>query len=698
MKTTSATFDVWDVLLKRHCRPEVVKLFSCWALGLLHAGKIRQEWRDAHQLLGARQAIELELSEQSLREGRGGYRLDDVIERLMQRCGITSHLRQDEIRPFIEELVQIELEQERFVSYPSPDALALLREHTDQRLAFVADYHLGSRDVASLLYFHGLHRCSGLGLTTADLDVAAEAGSLFDVAQLRFGFDPGGWEHFGNPITAQRLGAARLGIRTAPLPLATSAAHPSAGEREWEPLTYTPEARGTAGAEIEGLDDDDQADALEMMQIGMEAAPLFAGFALWILEQAIRNESERIYFFTREGQFFSKVYEAVAGVYDSGIQSPPFSVVSVSRLSTFAPSLDEIHPKSFSDVWALYKPQSVAGFFATLGIETLCDVDELKQFGLSLNERIVSPATDPRFIGLLAHPPFRARIMSSINDARKRLLDYLSSEGLDGSMRRVSTVDVGWRGSIQSNIASLFPATSFQGLYLGLDKSKLPLGKNSTKSAYVVDLRRSMRNSNLLTYVAPMEFLCSAPFGSTVGYSLGANSEPIRMSVDKETQAAFDKVVAPFQAGVLAGALDWAREMRTHALTSSDLLPDALASWQRLVQRPNEQMALGFADTTVDETFGFGRTFRLPRHIAMSHDARGFSEAPPATTIVQDTVTIVQDAVRNIPWPQAFAHYARSNALIKFIVPAAVRAARRGHRLQQQVREILSRKGGQRPS
>lgn len=157
------------------------------------------------------------------------------------------------------------------------------------------------------------------------------------------------------------------------------------------------------------------------------------------------------------------------------------------------------------------------------------------------------------------------------------------------------------------------------------------------------------------------------------------------MAVDQATQNAFVNVVAPFQAGVLAGAQEWAQELRTHALTSKDLLPDAVTAWQRIVRHPNEQMAQGFAETTMDETFGFGRMFRLPRNVEIPRDPRGLPQGGKVTTIVQDTM-------RSIPWSQAFSHYARSSTVVKVIVPAAVRVAKRGRRLQHQLLEIISRK------
>src|SRR5690606_41924424 len=45
--------------------------------------------------------------------------------------------------------------------------------------------------------------------------------------------------------------------------------------------------------------------------LGAEAAPLFVAFALWIAEEAQKEKLDKIYFFTREGEFFYGVFNAL---------------------------------------------------------------------------------------------------------------------------------------------------------------------------------------------------------------------------------------------------------------------------------------------------------------------------------------------------------------------------------------------------
>src|SRR5690606_32603094 len=105
------------------------------------------------------------------------------------------------------------------------------------------------------------------------------------------------------------------------------------------------------------------------LSLGVQAAPLFIGFALWIAEQAVLHKLDRRYFFTREGEFFHKVFSPLfpqGRLF--GHDLPSADILEVSRLSTFAPSMREASIQEMSRIWSLFKVQSVSGLFTTLGV------------------------------------------------------------------------------------------------------------------------------------------------------------------------------------------------------------------------------------------------------------------------------------------------------------------------------------------
>jgi FMN phosphatase YigB (HAD superfamily) len=671
MSRPIATFDVWDTLLRRRCDPEAVKLFTGHVLASRHGARLAPAFRDRWALLALRRRIELDL----VREGRargsdGAYLAADVFARLVAAAGFDGHAQ--ERSAVAAWLVDVERAQERFVTYADPSIGVTIARHDGHDLAFISDFHLPAEDIAALLRANGLERIATRGLSSGEHGLAKKSGRLFAHAQRTWQLDPATWTHVGDDPQADVRAAERLGI--------TAVLHRDPGaemtrrtvEQEFgrtrRRLRHTHRhAIETVLAHSRADDADGQARAA-----GAAMAPLFAGFALWTLERALADRSEAIWFFAREGYFFAKVFEAVAAVYADVLPAPPVRIAEVSRQSTFAASLETFDRDAVARVWSIYKSPSLAGLLHTLGVaEADCDAAMLSRFGLVADERLDDPAADPRIAALIADPAFRRLAARAIAAARDGLRRHLAASGLtDPCPARVTTVDIGWRGSIQSNLARLYPDTAFQGLYLGLER-RPPDAANVSKAAYVVDLALGTRHADLVTYVAPMEFLCGARVGSVEGYGDDAAGTPRRRPLDAMTLAAFDRVVAPFQDGVVAAARIWAGETRTHALAASDLLALALPAWRDLVRKPPPALWQGFSDATIDETFGLGRTFRPSRSLGTLPG--GFAETGSIGGYIQD-------AARAMPWPHAFARHAGEPAVARFVVPMMLRLARRTKR------------------
>src|SRR5450830_225441 len=91
---------------------------------------------------------------------------------------------------------------------------------------------------------------------------------------------------------------------------------------------------------------------------GVQAAPLFIGFALFIAESALRDNVKHLYFQTREGEFFLRVYESLFPDRSlAGMSLPPASLLEVSRLSTFAASLRSSSCDELMRIWRLVQRQ-----------------------------------------------------------------------------------------------------------------------------------------------------------------------------------------------------------------------------------------------------------------------------------------------------------------------------------------------------
>ena len=125
-----------------------------------------------------------------------------------------------------------------------------------------------------------------------------------------------------------------------------------------------------------------------------------------------------------------------------------------------------------------------------------------------------------------------------------------------GALKEIGIVDIGWRGSIQDNLAHLYPERRFHGHYLGLAPWFNPQSPNGTKSAYGPDLNQSTNHRELMNAVDLMEMLCNSAGGTTRGYRESEQGIEAVREVNPAENRAWETYSGQFQAGVLEAASD----------------------------------------------------------------------------------------------------------------------------------------------
>jgi hypothetical protein len=344
-----------------------------------------------------------------------------------------------------------------------------------------------------------------------------------------------------------------------------------------------------------------------IFRLGIRSAPLFVGQALFIAEQSIIDDVETIYFFTREGEFFERVF---ASVVPNGRLAnhvlPRARLLEVSRLSTFSASLRAVSLDEMRRLWSLYDSQSLFALARSLGLEpeTLEPIGARQ--GLPLAETIVHPWLDTRVKALFADPGFVRLVSDRIAADRQAALAYFAQRGLVDGRGPFGLVDIGWRGTIQDNLAWMLPNTRFFGYYLGLQRFLNLQPPNGIKRAYGPDANLNLFFSHLLDAVSPMEMLCNSPHGSVMGYRLeGAGAQAVRLTESTENSV-HAEVVRHFQDGVLFACRHWAPHVEAHSIRSQDLREQACQLWSDLIERPERQISEAYAALKHNDVFGVG--------------------------------------------------------------------------------------------
>lgn len=70
------------------------------------------------------------------------------------------------------------------------------------------------------------------------------------------------------------------------------------------------------------------------------------------------------------------------------IKLPEIDIIEVSRLATFAPSLQEISIKEMMRVWNLYSTQSISSLFKTLNVAPETFQSFIDKYGIPADEQI----------------------------------------------------------------------------------------------------------------------------------------------------------------------------------------------------------------------------------------------------------------------------------------------------------------------
>jgi FMN phosphatase YigB (HAD superfamily)/tetratricopeptide (TPR) repeat protein/glycosyltransferase involved in cell wall biosynthesis len=645
------TVDVWDTLLRRRCHPDEIKLFTARRLELACHELLKPAFDNAAALVKERVRCELALGQQRKRAGLDDeYAIREVFH-LWITSVLARRLAPPELDELADRLVSLEVQQEMRCLYPDAGITALLEGIPARRRLFVSDFYLPATHVKSLLAHAGLDRLVPDGVVSCDASLHKRSGRLFKKVQQDTGVAPARHLHIGDNEYSDHFIPQTLGIRSHHYLCKTEAPklerfHEEHRQRDGRAGFVPAELRRRSRLKPGELDRLETKEA--MFRLGEAAAPLFAGFALFLAEEAVKRRLPRLHFFTREGDFFAKVYAALGSADPLGVPFPEPVLLEVSRLATFAASLKRFDAAEFMRMWNLYSSQSLRGFFTSLDLDPAPFADVIRRCGLALDELIRYPWSDARVQKLLATGPFTQALAAAGAAKRALLLDYLKARGVTPETGEIGIVDIGWRGTIQDNLAGVLDRTKIHGWYFGLLPFLNPQPPNVTKSAFGPGLPGdSEAVRRLLEFVSPLEMLCNSEAGSTLRYERRDGTVVAQREENERERRVFSSHTRHFQDGVLSRIGEVAEQIRLRAISPAELRPFGLELLAQIVHDPPRAAAEAYFELNHNETFGLGGFDDKQRHrtelatITALYDAGeldAFAERLKATT-----------------WPQGFA-------------------------------------------
>ncbi len=484
------TFDLWDSILTRSRPADAAKLATARRMRLA-LGLGPEQSPSTWELMRRRVDMEAAIAGPS----NGEYLLGDVLTRLLDQVAAEGLDPADpddtdyDSAALADYLRRLELEDEMASTAPIGDTVVviekLLARSDSTRVAVLSDFYMAGDDLRELLAYHGLSSDRLEVISSADVGVSKHRdGALLAWARDRFGVEAGRHVHIGdNPHADVAMQTETGGI----------AIHLVHGDRRFVGPGRLDEASiGDAVAELRA--DLDAAAELHCRRNGLSPEPanrivraawrtslLPVALVAAAIEDAAARDLDRVHYLSREGLFLSRIHDEIAPLLQP--QGAPAGVhLAVSRRSTFGPSLQEISPTSLLDLWRMYSRQTPRGLLVSLGAEADDFGAALQRCDLTLDEVIEGIHLDGRILTFLEDPKVVEALQTLNIERRHGLLGYLERR-TDLALDEMLLVDVGWRGTVQDNLARLLPDTRFVGWYLALFPFLNPQRPNCHKFA-----------------------------------------------------------------------------------------------------------------------------------------------------------------------------------------------------------------------
>lgn len=629
-------FDIFNTLMARSVEGEWLK--TAVARGL-HS-RLKQLLHPLRMPTPAevrRRRSELEAEIASERVARGDDNEVDYEELIVRWAGSWVPVEPARSR-LAGEIRELELELEKLALRPTPGIAEVLAgvKALGKRLIFVSDMYLSAPVLRELLRHRGLEGYFDAGYASIDYGLRKATGRLFPRVLELEGLRPEQLLFVGDDENSDHLQPSRLGISTLQVKdpeerqrrRRLEVAQQSAERNPFWTAHYVHEVVSREMAPARG-------DGGDSYQLGRTLAPGLVAFVMDLIERTEALGIERVFFLAREGLTLLKIF-SILRRSKAFRRLPKASYLFVSRASTILASMRELSWEEIHRFWRQYSRQSLRGLLNNLSLPAAVFLPLAAECGLTEPDQpILDPQSSPAFQRFLASRKARAAFNEHRDRARAALENYLRYRGLMGE-QRVGLVDIGWKGSMQDNLARAFQDRpgfpELHGFYLAYVPDGQPQPARSFKYGYLADLRRGdTEEADFCRNTAIFEMVTTANHGTTLRY--GANPwkpsipmpEILHHREEKENSARFFRHA---QQGIYDYASDFARLYPLLPFTAEELRPGILQEILRYIRYPTRQEAESFLQYSHVESFGVHEitTFGLkvdPRKLAAQRSLRG---------------------------------------------------------------------------
>lgn len=612
------TFDIWDTIIKRKCHPEEIKLYTANYILLNYEEKLKKEYKDIYIILKKRDEIEAEICKENKEKGHDDEcKIIDVFKKLQKE------IFKDKNQDISEELLRAEIEQEKRCIYINPEILPIFKKYKDLKMYCISDFYMGEKSLRELLNYLEIPVKIEKIYSSADYLLNKRTGNLYKKAEEEIGITPQEHIHVGDNQYSDIEIANKLGIET----IKTTKTE----------FNFIPERKRQFEFDLKSIKKDENSKENKLFNTGLKLAPLLYFFGYSIVEYAIKNKIDTVYYQTREGETFIKIHEMIQRSNPFGIEIPKSKIMEVSRMATFSASLKEFSITELLRLWSQYRKQSVNALFKTLAIDIEKYKKFIKKYNIDIDEKILFPWFDIKIQKLCKDTEFINKIQEDLNTKKIELTTYFKDElGIENDDKELFVVDIGWRGTIQDNLCYIYPNKRIGGYYLALYDYYNLQPENSYKISYLDN--EKIRNNEIASMITLLEWIYNPGTGSVTGYKQG---KAIRKAKSDETNIVRE-YIKPLQEGMLAGAEVINEYMKYHPYEANETKDYIYSLIKEIKTNPNKELIEAYYSMVFNDTFG---------------TAEYVEKEGKLSIIEKMNIFKCRNILRDEPWKEAFMVY-----------------------------------------
>lgn len=573
-------FDFFDTLVKRKVSPEHVK--RLWAREIAF---YLQSFLSAREIYEKRSHIEKIICQSNHHSGCDQeFQYDHMIELLYQELFLQSILPLDKFKKLG---FSIEISLEKSLQTPISDNVQLLHSLSEGRKVYVvSDFYLPSPAIEELAKYHGFSKYISGYYASSDLLLTKRSGKLFHHLVDDLGVQPTDIAMIGDNPHSDVAMPNSLGLNGTHLP-----ADHAFYDAQWQ-----------RSSEKDGIA------SLKTCYENARGPFSWLGSTLFVFTRRLhatllRENHKEVFFLAREGEFLKELFDLYQ---EHWIADPDLQIQSkylkVSRRSTYLPSLKALSEETFSGLFNQYRKMSVMQFLKSINIDPAELQDWLASSHIDLEKVQEDLPTSEAFKRLTNSDSFKIAYEAARLNQHSNLKNYIGTL-MEKSCATMAIVDVGWKGSIQNNLARAFPDIRFFGYYLGLVEG-VRLDTSNPKHHILFRITLGMRHpSNIFNENrALFEMMLAASHGSTVSYN--SKAKAVTEEIEKEQQQ-YHEVFRPIQLSIRRTFINFCENFQDHWVDDLELLKIETSSFTKHILLPSDEELNIFSNLVHYENFGF---------------------------------------------------------------------------------------------